>query len=125
MIKFKHSGNFSKTENFLNRNRENIYIDILNRYGAQGVSILSSATPKDTGETASSWSYKVTSKNGISKLTFLNSSEESGVPIVILIQYGHATFNGGWVEGRDFINPSVKPLFDAIVQNVWREVTNK
>ena len=84
---------------------------------------LSSATPIDSGETANSWSYEITNKDGSATITFKNSNIQNGVPIAIILQYGHGTRNGGWVQGRDYINPAIQPIFDEIVNNAWREVT--
>lgn len=120
---FESKGNFNKTESFLKRAKKIDY-SILDYYGALGVEALASATPKDSGETASSWSYRIVeSKNGVS-LEFLNSNLADGwCPIAILLQYGHATGTGGWVQGRDYINPVVRPIFDEIAQLIWKGVT--
>lgn len=96
---------------------------ILDRYGKLGVSALASATPTDTGLTATSWHYEVESDNGSSTITFYNSNVNKGVPIAIILQYGHGTRNGGWVNGRDYINPAIQPVFDKIAADAWREVT--
>ena len=84
---------------------------------------LASATPVDTGLTASSWYYEIKRQNGIVALNFCNSNVNKGVPIAIILQYGHGTSNGGWVEGRDYINPAIQPIFDRIAKDAWREVT--
>jgi hypothetical protein len=96
--------------------------DILETYGQQGVDALALATPVDSGLTAESWSYEVIRKNGKYQIIWHNSNLESGIPVAILIQYGHATGTGGWVEGYDYINPAIKPLFDKIAQDVWEMV---
>lgn len=96
--------------------------NILSKYGQIGVDALSSATPVDTGKTASSWSYKIKRQNGKISLEFHNSNINKGVPIAIILQYGHATSNGGWVQGRDYINPAVQPLFDKIIEELRKEV---
>jgi hypothetical protein len=125
MITFKQTGDFSKTFNFLNNiNKMNIS-DILDKFGEQGVNILSENTPVDSGLTATSWYYKIDSSKEKTKLSWYNSNIVNGVPIAIILQYGHGTKNGGYVEGRDYINPSIKPLFDDMANQVWREVTSK
>lgn len=97
---------------------------MLDRYGATGVDLLSSATPRETGETASSWYYKVKHEKGRHSISWFNSHEEDGVNIAVILQYGHATGTGGWVQGRDYINPALQPLFDKLVEDIWREVRN-
>lgn len=123
LITFKHKGDFSKTTRYFNRAREVVRRGILDKYGKAGVAALSSATPVDTGVTAQSWSYKIENTSGSSKLTFYNSNVENGIIIAIILQYGHGTGTGGWVEGRDYINPAVQPVFDQIVNDLWGEVT--
>ena len=123
MISFRQKGDFSKLTRFLERAKESVRIGDLDKYGRQGVAALSSATPVDSGKTASSWSYEITNKNGSIEITFNNSNIQNGVPIAIILQYGHGTKNGGWVQGRDYINPAIQPVFDEIVNNAWREVT--
>lgn len=123
MIKIKHKGNFAKTEMFLKHNLTMNKLRMLEKYAQEGVDALSSATPIDSGETANSWGYRITeTKKGI-KLSWINSNVVDGVPIAIIIQYGHATQNGSFVQGRDYINPAIRPVFDRISNNVWREVT--
>lgn len=123
MITFKQSGDFKKVTSYLERLKECIKIGDLNKFGEQGVAALSAATPVDTGETASSWYYEIENQNGKVTISFCNSNIENGVPIAIILQYGHGTRNGGYVEGRDYINPTIQPLFDQIAENAWREVT--
>lgn len=123
MIKFTHKGDFSKLTRYFERLKEAARLSILDKYGREGVAALASATPVDTGHTAASWYYEVTHNSGSAKITFNNSHINKGVPIAIILQYGHGTRNGGWVEGRDYINPAVQPLFDKIVDEAWREVT--
>lgn len=123
MISFRHRGNFSNLERFLKGNKDGVQIKDLDVYGKQGVEALSSATPIDTGKTAESWYYEITKSKKQIKISFFNSNIQNGVPIAVILQYGHATGNGGWVEGRDYINPSIQPIFDEIVKNAWREVT--
>ncbi len=124
MISFKQKGNFRKLTRYLESAKEVARMGILDRYGAEGVKALSAATPVESGKTASSWYYEIRRNNGSVRLEFLNSNVNEGVPIAIILQYGHGTNNGGWVEGRDYINPAIQPIFDKIVENAWREVTN-
>ena len=123
MITFRQKGDFSKTTRFLKRAKEAVRVRDLDRYGREGVAALASATPVDSGLTASSWYYKIENTDGRISLSFLNSNNQNGVLIAIIIQYGHGTGTGGWVEGRDYINPAIQPIFDKIVNNAWREVT--
>lgn len=122
MITFRHSGNFEKLTKFLNNARKAGKVDILDKYGDEGVSALASATPVETGKTASSWSYKIVREKDHISIQFLNSNINDGVPIAVILQYGHATRNGGWVEGRDYINPAIQPIFDRIANDAWKEV---
>lgn len=123
MIKFRHKGDFSKTTKFLENAKKSVRLEILNRYGREGVAALASATPIDSGLTASSWYYEVDVKGKSAKLSFYNSNIQNGVPIAIILQYGHGTGTGGWVQGRDYINPAIQPIFDKLANDVWREVT--
>lgn len=123
MISFRQKGDFSKTTNFLNKAKGVIRVSDLDKYGRMGVNALSSATPVDSGKTAQSWYYKILYKNQSATITFYNSNIQNGVPIAIILQYGHATRNGGWVEGRDYINPAIQPIFDQIAESAWKEVT--
>ena len=123
MITFRQKGDFSKLTRFLERAKEAVHLGDLDKYGRQGVAALSSATPVDSGLTAESWYYEIENKNGSATITFNNSNIQNGVPIAIILQYGHGTRNGGWVEGRDYINPAIQPIFDEIANEAWREVT--
>lgn len=123
MITFKSKGDFRKTTGFLERIRESKHTGVLDKYGRLGVKALSDATPKDTGLTASSWYYEITNENGVAKLTFSNSNIQNGIPIAVILQYGHGTNGGGWVEGVDYINPAIRPIFDEIARDAWKEVT--
>lgn len=123
MIRITQKGDLSKTIRFLNRAKEGEYLKVLNKYGREGVAALSSATPVDSGLTASSWKYEVKTGRGSATITFYNSNVNKGVPIAIILQYGHGTRNGGWVQGRDYINPAIQPVFDKIANEAWREVT--
>lgn len=124
MIVFRHKGDFSKATRYLERVKEAARLGILNKYGQRGVAALASATPTETGKTASSWYYEIEHKKGSASITFNNSNIQNGVPIAIIIQYGHGTNNGGYVQGRDYINPVIQPLFDEITNEAWKEVTN-
>ena len=123
MISFRQKGDFSKLTSFLEKAKESVKIGDLDKYGREGVAALSSATPIDSGKTANSWSYEITNKNGSVTISFNNSNIQNGVPIAIILQYGHGTKNGGWVQGRDYINPAIQPVFDEIVDKAWKEVT--
>lgn len=122
-ISFRQKGDFSKLTRFLEKAKEAVRLGDLDRFGREGVAALSSATPVDSGLTANSWYYKITNKNGTAEISFYNSNIQNGVPIAIILQYGHGTRNGGWVEGRDYINPAIQPIFDRILDEAWREVT--
>lgn len=123
MITFRQKGDFSKLTRYLERVKKAAKISDLDKYGREGVAALASATPVDTGKTANSWNYKIEYKNGSVAITFNNTNINKGVPIAIVLQYGHGTNNGGWVEGRDYINPAIQPIFDKITEKAWREVT--
>lgn len=122
MIRLTQKGDFSKLNRYLERVKEVAKIGDLNKYGRQGVEALKSATPVDSGETANSWYYEIKRQNGVVSIEFNNSHINKGVPIAIILQYGHGTNNGGWVEGRDYINPVIQPLFDKIAEDAWKEV---
>lgn len=125
MIRFKQKGDFSKLTSYLEKAKETVKLGNLDKYGREGVAALASATPVDTGLTASSWDYKIERQNGIVSISFLNSNIQNGVPIAILLQYGHGTGNGGWVQGRDYINPAIQPIFDKIANDAWKEVSKQ
>lgn len=123
MITFRQKGDFSKLTRYLEKVKSTVKLSDLDKYGKEGVTALASATPVDTGLTASSWSYEIKHQNGIVSISFKNSNIQNGVPIAIILQYGHGTRNGGWVQGRDYINPAIQPIFDKIANDAWREVT--
>ena len=123
MIRVKCTGDFNNTMKFLERARKLSITDILNRYGQEGVKALSAATPKDTGDTASKWGYEITTGKNKHPITWTNDSISDGIPIVILIQYGHGTKNGGYVSGVDFINPAIQSVMNRIADSIWKEVT--
>ena len=123
MIKFKHRGNFSKTEKFLiGASRLNLR-SVAEKYAEKGVIALSEATPVLTGITAHSWGYEIKERKGQIGITWFNTNVENGTPVVILIQYGHGTKNGGYVPGRDFINPAIKPIADEFSEAIRKEVS--
>ena len=123
MITFRQKGDFSNLTRYLERVKGAVNLSVLDRYGREGVAALASATPVDSGETANSWYYKVEIKNGSATISFYNSNIQNGVPIAIILQYGHGTGTGGWVQGRDYINPAIQPIFDKIAEEAWKEVT--
>lgn len=123
MIRFEQKGDFSKLEKYLKKVKRTNLSAVLHRYGKKGVEALSAATPVETGVTARSWYYEVENSRNRVAINFYNSSIENGVPIAIIVQYGHGTGTGGWVQGRDYINPAIQPIFDEITKDVWREVT--
>lgn len=123
MISFRQKGDFAKLSGYLERVKEAAKLGILDKYGREGVAALSSATPVDTGLTANSWYYTIERKGGTVSIQFNNSNIQNGVPIAIILQLGHGTGTGGWVEGRDYINPAILPVFDRIAQSAWEEVT--
>ena len=123
MIGFRQKGDFSKTTKFLTKLKQNVDISTFEKYGKKGVAALASATPVDSGLTANSWYYKIEKTNSSISLLFCNSNIQNGVPIAVILQYGHGTRNGGWVQGRDYINPAIQPIFDQIGKEAWGEVT--
>ena len=123
MISLTSKGDFRKTEKFMKNARTKKLMSILKQYGEEGVAALMVATPLDTGRTASSWRYEIKVENNCVRLEFHNDNIQNGVPIAIILQYGHGTRNGGWVEGRDYINPVIQPIFDKIAEEAWKEVT--
>ncbi len=123
-ITFRHKGDFSKTEKFFNSLLKLDYLNVLERYGQAGVAALAAATPKDSGLTAASWDYEITHNGKETTIAFTNSNVSNGVNIAIILQYGHGTKGGGYVAGRDYINPAIQPIFDKMANEAWREVTN-
>lgn len=122
MITFKHRGNFNKTSKLLTGALKINVLNILHKYAKRGVVALGTATPKDTGLTANLWDYSIKLKPNGYSITWTNSNTVNGIPIVILLQYGHGTGTGGYVEGRDFINPAIKPVMDKIADDIFEEV---
>ena len=125
MISFVHKGNFKNTEKFFDRIMHRSYKDILASYGERGVKALAAATPKDTGKTADSWTYSIEEGKGTVSIVWSNTNVNKGLNIAVLLQYGHGTRNGGYVQGRDYINPALQPLFDEIANKAWEEVVSK
>ena len=125
MIRFEQKGNFTKLDRYFKRIRNTTDNLNLDEFGKRGVEALSSATPVGTGLASRSWYYKIKKTKDSATIMFCNSDIENGVPIAIILQYGHATRNGGWVEGRDYINPAIQPIFDELANNAWKEVTKQ
>ena len=123
MITINQKGNFEKLTKYLIKARLAKIDPILRKFGDQGLAALQAATPKDTGLTASSWYYEIERSGSSVSIAFYNSNIQNGIPIAIILQYGHGTGTGGWVEGRDYINPALRPIFDNIAEQAWREVT--
>lgn len=124
MISFRQKGDFSKLTNYFERVKEIIKLGKLDKYGREGVAALASATPVDSSQTAKSWFYKIEHTRRSVVLSFHNSNIQNGVSIAIILQYGHGTGTGGWVEGRDYINPAIQPIFNKILSEMWREVVS-
>lgn len=125
MISLTSKGDFRKTEKFMKNARTKKLMSILKQYGEEGVAALMIATPLDTGRTASLWRYEIKVENNCVRLEFHNDNIQNGVPIAIILQYGHGTGTGGWVEGRDYINPAIQPVFDKIANSAWKEAIIK
>lgn len=123
MITIKQKGSFKNTERYLNRLKSAEVFSILSKYGSIGVNALSNATPVESGETASSWTYSIIQRRGYYSIRWHNTHVNDGVPIAVLLQYGHGTGTGGYVQGRDYINPAVRPIFEQIANEAWKEVT--
>ena len=124
MITFASKGDFKKANSWFEKMKEIIKLGELNKYGRIGVEALRSATPKDSGETANSWSYEIVRKDGETKIVWTNNHINNGVNIAVILQYGHGTGTGGYVEGIDYINPAMKPVFQEIIDNALKEVTS-
>ena len=124
MIKFKQRGNFNNTERFFKRAQKMDFFKNLEKYARAGVAALASATPVDSGNTANSWDYEIVKEKGHISIYWTNSNINDGVPIAVILQYGHGTNGGGYVEGRDYINPAIQPIFDQIADAAWKEVTS-
>lgn len=124
MIRLESKGSFRRTDAFLDKMRKRSILSVLNRYGEAGCDALANATPVDTGLTAGSWTYDVEQKRKSYSIVWRNTHTKNGMVIAILLQYGHGTGTGGFVRGYDYINPAIKPIFDRIAADVWKEVTS-
>lgn len=122
-LSIRHKGDFKKFQKYLTKIENPTDLVDLNKYGQMGVAALAAATPVDTGKTAASWNYEIIRDSKSVKLTFNNSNVNNGVNIAVILQFGHGTRNGGYVAGRDYINPAIQPIFDAMAQEAWKEVT--
>lgn len=125
VITFESSGSFDKTESFLAKMSSGDIFQALEKYAREGVSALAAATPADTGLTAASWDYEIERSRGSYTITWTNHNVVNGTPIAIMLQYGHGTGTGGYVQGRDYINPAMRPVFDRIAEQVWKAVTKE
>ena len=123
-VKFEVSGGFTKTERFLNRMKRREYLNVLDEFGRDGVQALRNATPVDSGATAEAWDYEIKRTRNYTEIVWTNSNINDGVPIAVILQYGHGTGTGGYVQGRDYINPAVRPVFDKIAEKAWKVVTS-
>ena len=124
MIVVEAKGNFKRLDSFLNKMSRGDLFKELDKFGREGVNALASATPIDSGMTASAWNYEIRNSGGSWTISWSNSHIVDGVPIAIILQYGHGTGTGGYVQGRDYINPAIQPVMDRIAENVWKAVTS-
>ena len=123
-VKFEVSGGFTKTERFLNRMKRREYLNVLDEFGRDGVQALRNATPVDSGATAEAWDYEIKRTRNYTEIVWTNSNINDGVPIAVILQYGHGTGTGGHVQVRDYINPAIRPIFDKIAEKAWKVVTS-
>ena len=123
-VKFEVSGGFTKTERFLNRMKRREYLNVLDEFGRDGVQALRNATPVDSGATAEAWDYEIKRTRNYTEIVWTNSNINDGVPIAVILQYGHGTGTGGYVQGRDYINPAIRPVFDKMAEKAWKVVTS-
>lgn len=123
-VKFEVSGGFTKTERFLNRMKRREYLNVLDEFGRDGVQALRNATPVDSGATAEAWDYEIKRTRNYTEIVWTNSNINDSVPIAVILQYGHGTGTGGYVQGRDYINPAIRPVFDKIAEKAWKVVTS-
>lgn len=124
MITFSHQGDFSGTEKFLKKAAKNEFLKNLDKYGKMGVDALRSATPIRSGATASAWTYEIERSGSSFTIYWVNNNQKGSVNIAVILQYGHGTGTGGYVKGRDYINPAIRPVFDKIAEEAWKEVTS-
>lgn len=123
MISITNKGDFAKTFSFLNASTKIDISSIMDKYGKEGVSLLAKNTPIDSSKTSMSWTYKIDKTKGTTSINWYNTNVVNGVNIAIILQYGHGTQNGGYISGRDYINPALLPLFDRMTEEIWKEVT--
>lgn len=123
-VNFEVSGGFTKTERFLNRMKRREYLNVLDEFGRDGVQALRNATPVDSGATAEAWDYEIKRTRNYTEIVWTNSNINDGAPIAVILQYGHGTGTGGYVQGRDYINPAIRPVFDKIAEKAWKVVTS-
>lgn len=123
MITFHQKGDFSRVNRYFEKLLNVVKLGELDKYGRQGVEALAAATPRDTGKTAESWKYDIVRGKDSAVIQWYNTNENKGVNIAVILQYGHGTRNGGYVRGRDYINPAIQPLFDEIAETAWKEIT--
>lgn len=123
MITFRQKGDFKRTTKFFERCLNVIKLGELDKYGQKGVEALAAATPRNSGTTAESWKYEIVHSKGSASISWYNTNENKGVNIAVILQYGHGTRNGGYVRGRDYINPAIQPVFDEIAESAWKEIT--
>lgn len=125
MIQFKHHGGFEKTERFFNKMIRRDYLNVMEQYAELGLAMLREATPVDTGKTRDSWNYIIEEKEkGKVSIVYTNSNAPAGVSVVLLLMYGHGTQDGGYVEGDDFVHPTLRPVFHELVNKIWKEVNS-
>lgn len=124
MIEITQTGTFKNLEKFLSFSKQQKWIRILNKYGKIGAQVLANATPVDSGKTAASWDYEIHIGQTSLNLYWINTNINKGVNIAVILQYGHGTRTGGYVEGRDYINPAIRPVFDKMTEDLWKEVTS-
>lgn len=122
MITFNQKGKFKKLDNFFQKALDVVNLSDLDKYGKKGVEALKASTPKDTGKTAESWGYEIERNNGRATIKWYNTNIQDGCNIAVILQYGHVSRNGSWVEGTDYINPAIKPIFNEIAEEAWKEV---
>lgn len=124
LIRITSKGDFNNTFRFLKKMSNFKVNKILEKYGAMGVSALAAATPVDSGLTANSWGYEISVRKEGATIHWTNTNQNNGVYIAVILQYGHGTGTGGYVQGRDYINPAIRPVFDKIAEEAWMEVVN-
>lgn len=123
MIRIHHRGNFNNLERFFNKVTSRSYLNVLEKYGQMGVEALRKSTPVDTGKTADSWTFEISQTKDATSIAFLNTNVNKGVNIAIILRYGHGTGTGGFVRGRNYIDPAIQPVFDEMAEVLWKEVT--